>query len=283
VSSSVTPEPTRKNPATPLAGRAGVVTGAGRGVGRGAALRLAELGARVALIARSADQLSDAADEITTAGGTAVALPMDLARLRDPHVVRDAVAAAVGAPTILVNAAGVSGPLALVVDTDPEEWIDTIMINTVSSYVTCRAFVAGMIADGWGRIVNVSSAASLHTPGVASSAYPTSKVALNHFTRCLAAELVGTGVTATVIHPGEVKTEMWADISAQADRLGEIGAGFRAWAAWVDETGGDDPDKAVELVERIVLTDPDDAAALRDVNGRFLWIDDGLQTPIASW
>ena len=69
-----------------------------------------------------------------------------------------------------------------------------------------------MMAAGWGRIINFSSAASLHPPGPLNSAYGTSKVALNQFTRHLAAELAGTGVTANVIHPGEVKTAMWASI-----------------------------------------------------------------------
>jgi NAD(P)-dependent dehydrogenase (short-subunit alcohol dehydrogenase family) len=73
-----------------------------------------------------------------------------------------------------------------------------------------------MVDAGWGRIVNVSSAAALAPPGPLNSAYATSKVALNQLTRQLAAELVGTGVTANVIHPGEVKTEMWADIRDKA-------------------------------------------------------------------
>jgi NAD(P)-dependent dehydrogenase (short-subunit alcohol dehydrogenase family) len=258
-----------------LAGRVAVVTGAGRGVGRGVAIRLAELGCRVALVARSADQLDAVAAEIAAIGGEGATYPLDLALLRSP----DALAPIVdrlGRPGILVNAAGVSGPLALVRDSDPDEWIDTILINTVAAYVTCRAFVGGMIDAGWGRIVNVSSAASLHAPGPASSAYPTSKVALNHFTRCLATELEGTGVTANVIHPGEVRTEMWADIGRRADALGDAGAGFRAWVDWVDETGGDDPAKAVQLVERLVTDSP-------DVNGSFLWIEDGLQRPVPSW
>ena len=76
------------------------------------------------------------------------------------------------------------------------------MINTIGTYLVSRAFLSGMIDAGWGRIINVSSAASLGTPGPLTSAYATSKVAQNHFTRHLAAELVGTGVTANVIHPG---------------------------------------------------------------------------------
>jgi NAD(P)-dependent dehydrogenase (short-subunit alcohol dehydrogenase family) len=151
------------------------------------------------------------------------------------------------------------------------------MINAIAPYVTCRALVAGMIAHGWGRIVNVTSAAALHKPGPANSAYATSKVALNQFTRHLAAELNGTGVTANVIHPGDVKTDMWAYIRDASSRPGPIAEGFAQLAEWVERTGGDDPEKAADLVANLM---GDEAA---EVNGRFLWIDGGLQNPIPSW
>ena len=184
---------------------------------------------------------------------------------------------ALGSPAILVNAVGVFGPIALVRDSDPQAWIDTLTVNTVSHYLTCRAFVGGMIEAGWGRIVNVTSAASLHEPGRLNSAYATSKAALNRFTRQLAVELEGSGVTANVIHPGEVKTEMWAYIRDTVRDVGPEGDGYREWAAMVEETGGDDPEKAADLV--LGLMGADSAS----VTGRFLWIEGGLQTPIPSW
>jgi NAD(P)-dependent dehydrogenase (short-subunit alcohol dehydrogenase family) len=131
-----------------------------------------------------------------------------------------------------------------------------------------------MLAAGWGRIVNVTSAASLHPPGALGSAYATAKAALNQLTRHLAADLDSTGVTANVIHPGDVRTAMWAEIRDAAARLGDVAAPFTQWAAWVDETGGDPPSKAVDLVLRILDS---------DVNGRFLWVEEPLQPPIPSW
>jgi NAD(P)-dependent dehydrogenase (short-subunit alcohol dehydrogenase family) len=131
-----------------------------------------------------------------------------------------------------------------------------------------------MIDEGWGRIVNITSAASLHPPGPSNSAYGTAKVALNQLTRHLAAELEGTGVTANVIHPGDVKTDMWGDIRDQVARLGDDAKVYKQWVAWVEETGGDPPEKAAELVLRIVAS---------DVNGEFLWIEDPLQPPLPSW
>jgi NAD(P)-dependent dehydrogenase (short-subunit alcohol dehydrogenase family) len=260
-----------------LSDKVAVVTGASRGLGRRVAIRLAAQGAAVMLVARGEQGLAETAQAVRQQGGAAATFPADLS---DPSVIAGLEAAVheqLGRPSILVNAAGVFGPIELVKDSDPKAWIDTLMINTVAAYLTCRAFVAGMIDQGWGRIVNVSSAASLHTPGPLNSAYATSKVALNQFTRNLAAEVSGSGVTANVIHPGDVKTEMWGYIRDEAQALGQEAEGFRQWAAWVAETGGDDPEKAADLVLNLMAVD---AAS---VSGQFLWIEGGLQTPIASW
>ncbi len=260
-----------------LHGKVAVVTGGGRGLGQAMALALAAHGSAVAVTARSADQLLATAELIAAAGGVARRFPANLTDAGDVQRLKDTVEREMGAPDILVNCAGVFGPIALVQDCDPAEWVDTLMINTVAPYFTTHAFLGAMLARGWGRIVNVSSAASLHPPGGYNTAYATSKAALNHFTRGLAAELDGSGVTANVIHPGDVKTEMWADIRDKAGRMTAGADGYRNWVKWVDETGGDPPHKAAELVLNLVS----DASA--SVNGKFLWIADSLQKPIPSW
>jgi NAD(P)-dependent dehydrogenase (short-subunit alcohol dehydrogenase family) len=93
----------------------------------------------------------------------------------------------------------------------------------------------------------------------------------------LAAEISGSGVTANVIHPGDVRSDMWADIGVKAGALGEAGADWKSWVDWVDKTGGDDPRKAGELILKLVSNE---SAA---INGRFCWIDNPLQDPIPSW
>ena len=260
-----------------LSGRVALVTGASRGVGLHIAQHLATAGAHIGLVARSADALHLAQRELHTHGAVAEVLPADCSRPDEVARLKRAVEQVLGSPAILVNAAGVFGPLQLIRDNDVDAWIQTLAVNTIAPYLTCRAFVGGMIDAGWGRIVNVSSAAALAPPGPLNSAYATSKVALNHLTRHLAAELAGTGVTANVIHPGEVKTEMWADIRDQASRLGVEGEGLRRWAAWVEATGGDPPTKAAERVLQLMS---DEAAS---INGEFLWIADGLKAPMPSW
>ena len=238
-----------------LNGQVAVVTGASRGVGEKIAEALEARGMVVASVARSA-----------------VRFAADVSDVQDVARLKTAVETELGKPTVVVNAAGIFGPIALVKDGDPREWVETIMIDAVGPYLVSRAFLGGMVDAGWGRIVNLSSAASLHTPGSMNSAYGTAKVALNQFTRHLAAELEGTGVTANVIHPGDVKTAMWADIR---DKKGAIeGDAYDSWVKGVDETGGDPPEKAAKLVTEIIDS---------DFNGQFLWIDDPLQSPIPSW
>jgi NAD(P)-dependent dehydrogenase (short-subunit alcohol dehydrogenase family) len=260
-----------------LAGKVAVVIGGGRGIGRAVALALADAGAHVHVVARTASQLDETVRQIESRRGSATATVLDASR---PEAIFDELKPRVerlsGPPDILVNSVGVFGPIQLVVDAAYQEWIDTINFNLIAPYLSCRAFAGGMIAKGWGRIINVTSAASLHPPGPLNSAYSTSKVALNQFTRSLATELVGTGVTANVLHPGEVKTEMWSYIKEQADTLGEIGEPLREWARDVGDSGGDPPEKTADLV----LTLVDEGSG--SINGEFLWIKDGRQDPIPT-
>jgi NAD(P)-dependent dehydrogenase (short-subunit alcohol dehydrogenase family) len=260
-----------------LSGKVSVVTGAGRGLGQRVAVRLAKMGSAVAILSRSRDQLDETAGLIRAAGGRVAVIPADVSQEGAVADARRMIETELGRASILVNAAGVFGPIDLTWKTSPREWIETLMVNTVASYLTCHAFVPGMIAQGWGRVINVTSAAALHEPGPINGAYGTSKAALNQFTRHLAAELEGTGVTANVIHPGDVKTDMWADIKAGAAKVGPAAERYIRWAERVEQSGGDDPEKAADLIADMVGGDFD------GVNGRFLWIKDGLQAPIPSW
>lgn len=258
-------------------GRVAVVTGGGRGLGRQTALGLAARGAIVVAVARHAGQLAETAQLASGLSGRVHPMEADVADWAAVSTLADRVRSEVGTPTILVNAAGRFGPIALIHDTDPEDWVRTVLVDAVAPYLVTRAFLGGMLDQGWGRIVNVTSAASLHPPGPLNSAYGTAKVALNQFTRHLAAEIAGSGVTANVIHPGDVRTDMWADIRDKCAGLGPIADGYRAWVEWVNETGGDPPSKAVDLI--LELTS--DAGGSR--NGEFCWIENPLQPPIPSW
>ena len=262
---------------THLQDKIAVVTGASQGLGRCVAMNLASRSAVVAMVARSRHRLQDSEQAIRAVGGLAHAFPADISSPEAVMRLKRQIEGRLGAPAILINAAGVFGPVQLIQDSDPEQWVETVKTNTFGPYLTCRAFVKGMIKERWGRIINFSSAAAFHPPGPLNSAYATSKVALNQFTRQLAAELTGSGVTANVIHPGEVKTQMWDYIRDVAASLGSEGEGYRQWVQWVEETGGDPPQKAADLVMRLLSEES------APINGQFLWIEEGLQSPIPSW
>lgn len=251
-----------------------LVTGASRGLGREIALGLANAGHPVIAVARTTSALESL---VSQKPDLIFSFQADVSDVKAVEALAKKVEKEHGEVQILINAAGVFGPIDLIHKTDPEQWAKTILIDTLAPYFTTRVFLPGMLAKKWGRIINVSSAAALHPPGALNSAYGTSKVALNQFTRHLAAEISGSGVTANVIHPGDVKTEMWADIKEKALALGEVGKDYTAWVDWVAETGGDDPKKAMELILEIVSSSHD------GINGRFLWIDNPLQAPIPSW
>jgi NAD(P)-dependent dehydrogenase (short-subunit alcohol dehydrogenase family) len=261
-----------------LEDKVAVVTGASRGVGREIALALATEGANVVLTARDRGGLGSASRAIgETTERDPLVVVADVTSARDVKRLVRETGARFGPATILINAAGVFGPLERFSRTDPGEWIETLMVNTVGPYLACRGFVPGMLAVGWGRIVNLSSAGSLFEPGPLDSAYSTSKAALNRMTRHLAAELDGTGVTATAIHPGSLKTDMWADIKAKVQALGEEGDVFHAWVDRVDTSGGDPMSLTCDLV--LELVSPSSAGR----NGEFVWPVGGLDAPVASW
>jgi NAD(P)-dependent dehydrogenase (short-subunit alcohol dehydrogenase family) len=255
-----------------------VVTGAGRGVGRSIAVGLASQGAHVALVARGQNELEETARTIRAAGGSCGVHAVDVSSEEQVDALAESLASESRAPNVLVNAAGTFGPMSFIVDSVPSEWFAAMKVNLFGSYLTSRRFAPAMIAAGWGRILNVTSAGSLHPPGPLNSAYATSKVALNQFTRHLAVELAGTGVTANVFHPGDIKTEMFEDIKAQSEGLpADSLVNYGSWVDWVIRTGGDSPAKAVDLVLRVV------SDKSYQPNGEFLWIEDPLQPAIPSW
>jgi len=190
----------------PPAGRAAVVTGAGRGVGAAIARELAAAGASVLLAARTAREVEGVAADLRAAGGRAAAAVCDVA---DP----DAVAGlgrtaldAFGRVDILVNNAGTAFA-APIVRTTIEDWNRLLAVNATSAFLCTRMFLPGMFERGWGRIVNIASTAGLAGDRYIS-AYAASKHALVGLTRAAAAEAAARGVTVNAVCPGYLATDM---------------------------------------------------------------------------
>jgi NAD(P)-dependent dehydrogenase (short-subunit alcohol dehydrogenase family) len=190
--------------------RVALVTGGGRGIGRAIALRLAADGLAVALAARSRDQLDDTAraihDTARAAGRRALPLVLDVT---DAAVIAAAVARTereLGPVDVLVNNAGIaeSAPFA---KTEPDFWDRHFAVNVRAPYLLARAVLPGMLARRWGRIINIASLAGLFgSPYV--TAYTASKHALVGFTRALATEVSGKGVTVNALCPGFTATDI---------------------------------------------------------------------------
>jgi 3-oxoacyl-[acyl-carrier protein] reductase len=199
-----------------LKNRVALVTGGGRGIGQAISLGLAERGVRVAVLARSADQVRQTAERITGSGGQALALPVDIG---DPHQVAaalDAIRERWGSIELLVNNAAVVWPFGPSATIDASQWATAIAINVTAAVRLSFAVLPGMLAQGWGRIVNVSSGIVANPAAMLrANAYATSKAALEAHTVNLAAELAGTGVTVNVYRPGGVDTAMQGWIRKQ--------------------------------------------------------------------
>ncbi len=211
----------------PLAGRVALVTGGGRGIGRATALELARLGAALALVARSAPELEEAAAAVRAQGGQALALAVDVGDVAAAAGTVERIAAELGPIDVLINNAGMLGPLGPTAASDPAEWGQTIAVNLVGAYAYLRATLPGMLERGWGRIVNVSSGAAQGSGIHNLSAYSASKAGMDMLTRAVAAEIADSGVTINSVYPGIVETAMQAALRATPeDQLGTRSSSF---------------------------------------------------------
>lgn len=192
-----------------LENRVALITGAGRGIGRAIALAFAAEGAKVALTARTTNELDEVVGQIRAGGGTALALTADLADRTVPRKIVADIERALGPVEILVNNAGVgsSSKPSPVVDFDDEFWDQSIAINLTAPYLLCKAVLPNMVAKKWGRIITVASIngkiGSLH-----GAAYAASKHGVLGLVRTLAMEVASQGITVNAICPGPVHTVM---------------------------------------------------------------------------
>ena len=190
-----------------LSNRIALITGGGRGIGRAIALAFAREGARVAVAARTAEQVEHVAQEIETKGIRALALVCDVSdRASVEKLFVDARAGFGRDPDILVNNAGMaeSAPL---LKTDDELWHRLLAVNLSGTFYCTRAALPAMLANDWGRIINVASIAG-KTGAPYIAAYAASKHGVLGLTRSVALEVASKGITANAICPGYVDTDM---------------------------------------------------------------------------
>jgi NADP-dependent 3-hydroxy acid dehydrogenase YdfG len=208
-----------------LAGRTAVVTGAASGIGAAIAMTLAANGAKVALLARRADRISELADKIRADGGQAVAVVTDITSQSSVDAAVAAVNSAFGRVDLVVNNAGVMIPQPIT-DGPIEDWQKMIDTNVVGLLRVLRAFTSDLTADGPADLVNISSvAAHLTFPDYA--VYGATKAAVTFLSNSLRAELGPHGVRVTNIEPGLVESELRDGIT------GDQGAFLDEWISTV--------------------------------------------------
>jgi len=185
--------------------RVAVVTGAGSGIGRAVASRLAKEGARVAALDLAADNLASAVASITEDGGTATAYTCDVTSETSVNESVAALADELGAPTVVCNVAGIGG-FYNTADMPTEQWDRILAVNLTGPFLICRATLPFLLEHG-GSIVNVASNTALMGQAY-SAAYCASKAGLLMFSKALAAEYLSRGVRVNVIAPGGVDTPL---------------------------------------------------------------------------
>jgi len=257
--------------------RVAIITGSTGGVGGAVAEELGRSGYRLLLSGRNESRLASLATAFRASG---IAVEVEVGPLEGPaDALRIAAAArTLGSPSILVNASGMFGPVGTPPTISLDEFVETFAVNFTGPMTLTLNLLQDMLDQGWGRLINVSSAQSLHDPDPIVAAYASSKTALNYATRCVAAGLEGSDVAACVIHPGNLKTSMWSDIHRRAAVAGEPAAHLQQWARRLQDDGGDDPRASALLVIDIVTRDATWS------NGKFLTIDGGFAThPPVPW
>jgi NAD(P)-dependent dehydrogenase (short-subunit alcohol dehydrogenase family) len=251
-----------------LQGKVALVTGAGSGIGRAAALRLAREGARVGVLSRTEEEIRKVADEIEAAGGRALPLAADVADAEAMREAADRLAQAFGRLDIVFANAGINGVWAPLDELEPEEWDRTVEVNLRGTFLTLRYAVPHLKRAGGGAIVITSSINGTRTfSNAGASAYSCTKAAQVALCQMAALELAKHRIRVNVICPGAIDTEI------------------------DDNTDKRDLDEAREPVEypqgKIPLTDgrsgtSDDVAELvlflvsdrsRHITGTPVWID----------
>ena len=225
-----------------------VVTGASSGMGAAIAKAMAKAGGRVALLARSKEDLDKVAAEIASAGSQARVYPVDLADAGAVAAVARRITQEMGAPDIIINNAG-RGRWLFVDETSPDEAVQMMAVPYFAAFNVTHAFLPAMLKKNSGHIVNVSSVGSRFVwPG--ATAYLAARWAVRGFTEALRADLDGTGIGVTLYESGTVRSPYWEHNPGSRERVPKMG---NLIPELTPEQVGDAIVKGVERNKRLVV------------------------------
>lgn len=254
-----------------LKGQIALVTGGGRGIGRTIAQTLARTGAAVAVLSRSAEELSETVRLVQQEGGAAAAYPADVTDAQAIQSAIRSIEGSLGPIDVLVNNAGTAKPLAPFAESDINEWWRGMEVNLLGPAICARYVLPGMISRRRGRIINISSGGAANAMTHFSS-YICSKTALVRFSECLALENASHGIAVFAVAPGTVRTAM-SEYSLNSEE-------GQKWLPWFkrlfDEGFTVPPERPATLVLELATGRAD------ALSGRFISIYDDLQQLIAN-
>jgi NAD(P)-dependent dehydrogenase (short-subunit alcohol dehydrogenase family) len=230
-----------------LNGQVAVITGGGRGIGLAIARAFAQEGAALLIAARTAEELAKARAAIQSDFGVrCLAHTVDVSRPEEVQEMVEAALRELGRIDVLVNNAGIYGPIGELVDSDLSEWRRAIEVNLFGTVYATRAVLPAMRQQGGGRIINVAGA-GVGGPSITPriSAYAASKAAIVQFTESIAREVSGWNVQVNAIAPGAVTTEITNAVLAAGPS--RAGAEFYERTLRQKAAGGDPPELAARL------------------------------------
>jgi NAD(P)-dependent dehydrogenase (short-subunit alcohol dehydrogenase family) len=211
-----------------LKGKAALITGGSRGIGRAIALAFAEAGASLVVSSRNKrpPELEKVAEEIQAKGGKALAIPAHVGKKEDVQTVVQKTLKEYGRIDVLVNNAGANPVLSTLVDLEEEAFEKVLEVNLKGAFLMSKAVAKEMIKQGGGRIINISSISGLRARADGTGAYCISKAAMNMMTQVMARELAQYHILVNAIAPGSIKTEFsrvnWMNPERRAQRIREI-------------------------------------------------------------
>jgi NAD(P)-dependent dehydrogenase (short-subunit alcohol dehydrogenase family) len=252
-----------------LKGKIALVTGAGSGIGKAAALKLAAEGARIAVLSRTSDEVEKTCVEIKAAGGESIALTADTSDETEMRVAVDQLTDTFGGLDIVIANAGINGVWAPIDDLKPDEWDKTIAVNLRGTYLTLHLTVPYLKLTG-GSIVVVSSingTRTFTTPG--ATAYTATKAGQLAMVLQLALELGRHGIRVNAVCPGAIETNIGANTSSRHREETEVPV---VWPEGEIPITGGRAGSSEDVAETILFLASDRA---RHITGTPIWIDGG--------
>jgi len=226
-----------------LQDKTAIITGGSQGIGKAIARALLAQGCNCLLVARTHSALEAAVSELSSIGPQVLALAADVASPDDASALVDQALTNLGSIDILVNCAGIYGPIGPSADVDPNAWWGVLRVNLFGTFLCTRAVLPHMLRQGHGKVINLAGGGA-STPFPRFSAYAASKAAVVRLTETLAEELRGSGVDVNAVAPGPVNTRLLDQVLAAGEVAGQE---FLRRSQQQKAEGGTPPERAAEL------------------------------------